>query len=99
MRKVWIFAAFLLLIMLNTLAMYHPAQAHVFLKSSLPAAEQVVIQSPDQVVLTFNGEVAPQSTIQVTDASGQRVDTGDTLIHTDDKTVMSISVKPLSAGV
>jgi len=53
------------------------AQAHAHLTQSVPAAGATVAAAPEQVSLTFTENLEPAfSTVEVTDGSGARVDTG-----------------------
>ena len=92
-----------LLIALVSLALFgaaHPAEAHVFLKSSQPAANQVIVQAPAQVVLTFSDSVtATGNTITVTDAAGSHVDKGDSAQDSVNPAVVKVSLNNLPAGV
>ncbi|MEP7287603.1 MAG: copper resistance CopC family protein [Chloroflexota bacterium] len=75
-----------------------PAFAHVFLKSSQPAEDQVVMPAPTQVILVFSGDLQPTgNNITVTDAAGVRVDKGDT--SSRNLTTLNISLKVLPSGV
>jgi methionine-rich copper-binding protein CopC len=49
--------------------------AHAYLSSALPPAGSTVTQAPSDVAIAFTGAIEPQfSSIEVTNASGQRMD-------------------------
>jgi copper transport protein len=58
------------------------ASAHALLLRATPSSSQTLAEAPAQVQLLFSEAVDPRfSSVSVQDASGQRVDTGDS--HTD----------------
>jgi methionine-rich copper-binding protein CopC len=77
----------------------HAAFAHAFLERAAPAVGSEVSGSPQSVALTYTEPVEPLfSAIQVTDASGTRVDTGKPAAA-DRGRVLSVNLKPLPPGV
>ena len=75
------------------------AFAHAFLDRASPAVGSEVAASPSAVALTYTEPVEPLfSAIQVTDASGARVDTGKPANQGDGR-ILSVSLKPLPPGV
>ena len=75
------------------------ALAHAFLDSADPPVGSTLATAPQSVSLTFTQSVEPSfSTIEVADAAGARVDRSDAHLAPGDGTVLSIDLKPLSAG-
>jgi copper resistance protein C len=75
------------------------AFAHAFLDSASPAVGSEVSDPPAAVALTFSEPVEPLfSTIQVTDASGVRMDEGKPETQEDGR-VLRVALKPLASGV
>lgn len=75
------------------------AFAHAFLDRASPAVGSDVTGSPSSLALTYTEPVEPLfSSVQVTDASGARVDQG-TPTTRDDGRVLAVGLKPLSPGV
>jgi copper resistance protein C len=90
MRKLIVLA--LLLIVLDTGA----AQAHAFLDHASPSVGSTVRSAPHEVTLSFTLNIeAASGDVQVTDASGARVDQGKAQIS--GKT-MRIALKTLKPG-
>jgi len=72
--------------------------AHVHLEKSVPDTGSVLTSSPTKVELWFSGKVSGEwSKIQVTDASGKRVDTKK-VSNSDDPKHLSVDLEALSAG-
>jgi copper resistance protein C len=72
------------------------ARAHAFLDHASPLAGSSVATAPHEVSLWFTQNLEPAfSTVEVTDASGGRVDQGKAQVSGN---VMRISLKPLSPG-
>lgn len=72
------------------------AQAHAHLTQSIPAAGATVPAAPQQVSLTFTENLEPAfSSVEVTDGSGARVDTGKAAISGN---TMQIGMKALGPG-
>jgi copper resistance protein C len=73
-----------------------PAQAHAFLDHASPLVGSTVPSAPHEVALTFTQKLEPAfSSVQVTDASGARVDQGEAQISGD---TMRIGLKSLAPG-
>src|SRR5271155_2582672 len=72
------------------------ARAHAFLDHASPLVGSTVAAAPREVVLSFTQNLeAAFSTVEVTDASGARVDQGKAQISGN---TMQIGVKPLPPG-
>src|SRR5271168_5113231 len=72
------------------------ARAHAFLDHASPLVGSTVATAPRQVVLSFTQNLeAAFSTVEVTDASGARVDQGKAQISGN---TMQIGLKPLPPG-
>jgi copper resistance protein C len=73
-----------------------PAQAHAFLDHASPLVGSTVRTAPHEVALTFTQNLEPAfSSVQVTDASGARVDSGKASVS---GSTMSVGLKSLSPG-
>jgi copper resistance protein C len=84
-----------------TLSLLSPAavRAHAFLDHANPRVGNAVRSAPHEVTLWFTQDLEPAfSTVQVTDASGARVDVGKPIVGGNDRKVMRIAVKPLPPG-
>jgi hypothetical protein len=74
------------------------AAAHAFLKRAMPAVGSTVMQAPTQVAIDFTEDVEPRfSTIVVTNAQGERVDTGAPHIL-GGQARLAVALKPLPPG-
>ena len=72
------------------------AQTHAFLDRASPLVGSTVAAAPHEVSLWFTQNLEPAfSTVQVTDASGARVDQGKAQISAN---VMRVGLKPLAPG-
>lgn len=72
------------------------AQAHAHLDHANPAVDSIVATAPQEVALFFTQNLEPVfSTVEVTDASGARVDQGKAQISGN---TMQIGLKPLPPG-
>ncbi len=72
------------------------ASAHAFLDHAEPRVGNTVATAPSEVTLWFTQKLEPAfSTIAVTNAAGQRVDSGKTRVS---GTQMSISLRPGGTG-
>jgi methionine-rich copper-binding protein CopC len=77
-----------------------PAFAHADLASASPAANATVTAAPTEITITFTEEVEPKfSTIEVTDAKGDRVDQGPAHTAANDAKILSVGLKALTPGV
>ena len=75
------------------------ASAHANLVRSEPAANEVLAEPPDRVVIWFTEEIEPAfSKIEVLDSGGSRVDNADSSVDGNDLTVMSVSLESLPNG-
>jgi methionine-rich copper-binding protein CopC len=75
------------------------AFAHAFLDRASPAVGSAVAGSPPSIALTYTEPVEPLfSTIQVTDAGGERMDAGKP-VPQDDGRVLQVPLKKLPPGV
>ena len=73
--------------------------AHANLAGARPAPNSVLETAPETVITWFTEPIEPGlSEIQVLDASGARVDRGDTAVDPNDLTAMSVGLEPLSDG-
>ena len=85
--------------LLITVAPVASASAHAFPDRSLPAVGGTVTQSPPEIRIWFTQKLEPAfSTIEVFDASGSRVDQGNSSVDAQDPSVLLVSLKPLGAG-
>jgi copper resistance protein C len=74
----------------------HATYAHSFLEHAEPRVGSTVPTAPKEVVLTFSQKLEPAfSSIEVSDASGARVDQGKANVSA---TTMRIGLKPLAPG-
>ena len=72
------------------------ASAHAFLDHAQPRVGNKVAEPPREVTLWFTQKLEPAfSTITVTNAAGDRVDTGKTRVN---GTQMSVTLRPGGAG-
>jgi copper resistance protein C len=91
MRTLIIIASFLL-----ALSAAPVAQAHAFLDHASPLVGSTVPAAPHEVALWFTQNLEPAfSTVEVTDGSGARVDTGKAQVSGN---TMRIGVKALGPG-
>ncbi len=75
------------------------AFAHAFLERASPAVGSEISSSPPVLTLAYTESVEPLfSTVQVTDASGARVDDG-TPVPLNEGRVLSVKLKHLMPGV
>lgn len=77
-------AAATLLLSIGSLAAATPASAHDELRSSDPAAGATLETPPEQLTLTFSGEISTEAgatEIQVTDADGTSLTDGDPVVE------------------
>ncbi len=69
--------------------------AHAYLQQSTPSANAILIQSPTKVILQFNETIQPAfHSIQVMNASGERVDLDDSYIPDQQPKTLEGSVRP-----
>lgn len=75
------------------------AFAHAFLDRASPAVGSTVAGSPPSIALIYTEPVEPLfSTVQVTNADGQRMDAGKP-VPQDDGRVLQVPLKTLPPGV
>ena len=75
------------------------ALAHAFLDHALPAVGATVAAAPAEATLWFTQALEPAfSGVAVTDAAGQRVDTGQATIDPKDPQELHVPLKPLPPG-
>jgi len=92
MRHVYLFQIFPLLLLLAT----GEANAHAMLDHAEPRVGNKVTTAPREVTLWFTQKLEPAfSSITVTNAAGERVDSGKTRVSGSQ---MSVSVRSLGAG-
>jgi len=91
--------SFLLAILAASAFATAEAEAHAFLDHAIPAVGSSVHTAPTEISAWFTQELEPAfSTIEVTDASGMRVDKADSHVDPSDATELHVSLKPLAAG-
>jgi methionine-rich copper-binding protein CopC len=92
MRHTFLLGTIPLLLLLAT----GEVSAHALLDHAEPRVGNKVATAPNEVTLWFTQKLEPAfSTITVTDAAGQRVDTGKTRVSGDH---MSVSIRPGGTG-
>lgn len=73
--------------------------AHALLDHALPAVGATVAQAPAEVTLWFSQPLEGRfSGAAVTDAAGQRVDTGEAIFDPKDARELHVKLKPLQPG-
>ena len=73
--------------------------AHAFLDHALPAVGATVSQAPAEVTLWFTQPLEPAfAGVAVTNAAGQRVDTGQVAIDPKDPQELHVPLRPLAPG-
>jgi len=77
-----------------------PAFAHAQLKTATPAVNGEVAKAPSEVTLNFSEKLeASFSTVIVRDAVGKRMNKADSQVDKSDRTIMRVSLDPLTPGV
>lgn len=77
-----------------------PARAHSFPDRFVPARNATVRAAPAEVRILFDGDLEPAfSTIQVTDATGRRVDRGAARVDERNRRLLRLGLNPLGPGV
>src|SRR6185437_8717902 len=77
----------------------HVAVAHALLERAVPPVGGTVAKAPADVTIVFSETVEPAfSSIVVTDAAGNRLDTGKAQTAAGDAKRLVVGVKPLSPG-
>jgi copper resistance protein C len=75
------------------------ALAHAFLDHALPAVGATVAPAPTEVTLWFTQALEVSfSGVEVTNAAGQRVDTGQATLDPKDPQELHVPLKPLQPG-
>ena len=75
------------------------ALAHAMLDKAVPAVGSRVATSPPRVELVFTERLEPAfSTVRVLDASGRRVDRGDSAVDASVREHLGVSLPPLPPG-
>lgn len=81
------------------LAFASAVSAHAFLDHAAPAVGSTVHAPPSQIRLWFTEELEPAfSSVEVSDATGKRVDQGDARVDGADATLLTLSVPALAPG-
>lgn len=76
------------------------ASAHAQLRSAAPAAGSTVKVAPTEIVLTFSEALEPSfSTIEVDNAAGERVETGDLHLAKGNARQAIMAVHTLGPGI
>ena len=76
-----------------------PAVAHAFFDHAIPAVGSTVHAPPHEVRLWFTQALEPAfSRLQVLDAGGKRVDSGDGHVDANDRTVLTATLAVLAPG-
>jgi copper transport protein len=77
-----------------------PVQAHALLMRSIPDANAMLTRAPAQVDLYFSEPITPKlSKVSVLDASGKKVDAGDSRVDPADSTHFTVTLQPMNDGV
>jgi methionine-rich copper-binding protein CopC len=75
------------------------AQAHAFLDHADPRVGSTVRAAPAEVRLWFTQEIEPAfSSVQVSNAAGERVDKSDAHVDRADRTLLQVSIPTLPPG-
>ena len=75
------------------------AGAHAFLDRAEPRAGSTLKTSPPRVRLWFTGALEPAySRVHVVNATGERVDAGDSQVDAVNRAVLTVTVPALAAG-
>ncbi|MCB9135374.1 MAG: CopD family protein [Anaerolineales bacterium] len=91
---------YLLLFVLLFSINIRPASAHAYLSSSTPEANAQLSESPVLIELIFSEPVEGNfSSIEVLDATGQRVDNDDDKVDDTNLTRMTVTVRSLPNGI
>lgn len=75
-----------------------PVLAHAHLVTAMPAADSTLPTSPSEIAIAYTEALEPKfSSIEVTSATGTRVDKGDLHIMVDAKHI-AVSLRALTPG-
>ena len=87
------------IVLAGILAPLTGAAAHAFLDHANPSVGSTVRGSPGEVKLWFPEALEPAfSTLRVVDQVGAQVDQGNKAVDPADRTVLKVSLRPLSPG-
>jgi copper resistance protein C len=76
------------------------AGAHAFPERSDPRVGAVVRTAPTEVRIWFDGDLEPTfSAVTVTDATGRRIDRGDSHVDPRNRRLLHVALPPLVPGV
>lgn len=79
--------------------LYHNSYAEGVLISSNPKDNALISSFDNKISYTFSGNISPRSpSIVVLDSTGTRVDNQDRALTIGDRSVLTASTRPLSAG-
>ncbi|RME98105.1 MAG: copper resistance protein CopC, partial [Chloroflexi bacterium] len=93
------FTKILIILLAAALFRAAPVLAHAVFVSANPGPNQIVAQSPQELVIRFSEPVAPQfSSIVLFTQSGQQVDVGDIRVANANRTALAVDLPPLSNG-
>lgn len=85
------------------LAVPTPVEGHALYESSTPPSNGILASSPDRVVLTFSEPVAVEPpgspSVRVTNASGDRVESGSAVVSTQDPRTVSVGLQSIGPCV
>ncbi len=77
-----------------------PVFAHSYLENASPPVNSTVTAAPGAVTIVFTSAIEPQfSTIEVTGAAAQRVDSGEPHLVGDDTKRLAVGLKTLPPGI
>lgn len=100
MRKYVIYVAALSLSLLMTALSPTSALAHAKFVKSEPAPDSLLNVGPTQATIWFSEELDTRTGfIKVSDAVGTQVDVANSMVNLDDRTQMTVGLKPLINGV
>ena len=76
------------------------AHAHAVIRRAFPPVGGTISSSPPEILLDFSEALEPRfSAIELLDAAGARMDTGDTHSGNNDPKRLAVAVKKLPAGI
>ena len=88
-----------MLVVVATLVAATHAFAHAHLERANPPANSSVRNAPREIVIWFSENLERSfSSITVVDASGSRVDQGDSEVDSRNRKMMRVTLKPLVPG-
>lgn len=93
-RSFWVARLMLMLLLFPMIS-----HAHVHMNKSQPDKGEVLTAAPAVVQLWFSGGVSAEwSKVEVTDAKGERVDSGAVSNISGDANSLQINLKPIGSG-